>query len=128
METSNGAGIHPINAIRKITPLESVGKTCLISTGLLKFKPAKIKDNMVLIVNAIIKYLINLSRVLYFPIKSKKNESSSIISVQISTEIISPKIEFARPAVTIVTAVCIVNMVPSVMRKKKTGNVVCSFL
>ena len=74
-----------------------------------------------LIANARIKYLINLSRVLYLPINNNKKEKVIIITVQISTDNKFPNMEFAIPAVTIVTAVCMVNMVHSVI-KKKIGN------
>ena len=58
-----------------------------------------------LIAKTIIIYLIILSRTLYFPF-TKINEHIRVIkTVHISTEIISPVIELAIPAVTIVTAV-----------------------
>ena len=59
----------------------------------------------ILAIGTIIIYLIILSRTLYFPF-TKINEQIRVIkTVHISTEIISPVIELAIPAVTIVTAV-----------------------
>ena len=72
--------------------------------------------------------LITLSSILYFPIIKSKNEKNKIIRVQTSMESILPKIEFAIPAVTIVTAVWIVNIVPRVIMKKIIGIIGCNFL
>ena len=68
-----------------------------------------LKMNNMLICSKLARVIINifitLSSVLYFPIIKSKNEKNKIIRVQTSMESILPKIEFAIPAVTIVTAV-----------------------
>ena len=92
-----------------------------------KLAPANKNDNIVLTARVIINIFITLSSVLYFPIIKSKNEKNKIIRVQTSMESILPKIEFAIPAVTIVTAVCIVNIVPRVITKNIIGIIGCNF-
>ena len=55
---------------------------------------------------------------MYLPNINRQNDNIIIINVQISTENRFTKIELAIPAVTIVTAVCIVNIVHIVIKKK----------
>ena len=62
IETSKGAGIHPINAARNAIPISVVGKTCFISNEFVDPKPAKNTANIVLIVSSIITNFIRLSK------------------------------------------------------------------
>ena len=118
IETSSGAGIHPIKAIKKITSEFLTGNTCWNFIGSPNSNPAKKNDKIVLKDKAIIKYLINLSKALNFPSDNNVNDRIVIMTVQISIENRPPKIELAIPAVTIVMAVWMVNIVVNDRKKK----------
>ena len=70
---------------------------------------------IVLIAKRIITYLINLSRSLYLP-KNKTTEQITIMIIVHISVLKTPLVrDAANPAVTIVTAVCIVNIVARVI-------------
>ena len=96
---------------------------CFKSIGSLWFSAAIKKDKIVLIARRSIRNFISLSSKLYLPNINRQNDNIIIINVQISTENRFTKIELAIPAVTIVTAVCIVNIVHIVIKKKIIGNI-----
>ena len=91
--------------LRNTIDVESDGNICVKFKSELNSRPAIKVAATVLIAKTIIIYLIILSSTLYFPL-TKINEQTRVIkTVHTSTEIISPVIELAIPAVTIVTAV-----------------------
>ena len=62
IDTSNGAGIQPMNAAKNAIPSSVVGKTCFISNEFVDSKPAKNTAKIVLIVSNIITNFIMLSK------------------------------------------------------------------
>ncbi len=114
MEISKGAGIQPIKAIKKAIEIESEGIICLksiITAGFIASATAII----VLTVRPNTIIFINESSILYLPIIKINIHIPVIITAQKINEL-PPKREDAIPAVTMVTAVCIVNIEANVIR------------
>ena len=115
IEISNGAGIHPKNAIKKSKPLPC-GITCS-KEGLSLLKKATPTANTLLIANEIIITLINLSSHWYLPRIKIKLQKRVIIILQVTISFVIPNSFEAKPAVTTVTALWMVNIVPRLTKK-----------
>ena len=111
IEMSRGAGIHPKNAIKNNRPVWS-GKICWKELGCSLFKKANVTAAILLMARIIIMTFINLSSQLYLPDINKKEHIRVIIRLQITMLSVIPNSVEAMPAVTTVTALCIVNIVP----------------
>ena len=101
---SNGAGIHPINAIKNRRP-PPLGKICFIEIEFSLFVKAIKRAIRLLTAKTIIITLITLSRVLYFPKIKIKVQKTVIKTLHITIFSVRPNNSEASPAVTIVTAV-----------------------
>ena len=104
-ETSSGAGIHPIKAIKKAISILFFGRICFIDSKLVSVEKAIFTAIIVLIVRVRTIIFMRPSSNLYFPKTNRERQITRIITVQISMLIKSPNKVEANPAVTMVTAV-----------------------
>ena len=81
IETSNGAGIHPIKAAKNIIPTSLEGKTWLYSKDFSKLKLAKKTAMTVLTVNNIITNFEMESSALYFLGQSLGHSTITICAI-----------------------------------------------
>ena len=104
IETSNGAGIQPKKAIKKVISTAPEGSICVTSKVYFVLNKATHTAIKVLIDKMTIMYFIKLSNNLYLPTIKKRMLKNNISEDHKTKSSVIPKSCDANPAVTIVTA------------------------